>query len=789
MSSYIRYPNSGGVATYATFTDLPAIASNGTLALTLDTDVLYAYNTGSSSWVALGGATSVLSIGAIDSNGAAANGASISLNNLVMQSASATRPGLINNAAQTLSGIKTFNSAVIVTGGVDSAPAGTVNISTTNANITNIGRSGGTVNILGTTLYENVTNLQVADKLIGLNIGGGAATAFGSGVELEENAIITGYAKTSIDRNSWNFLAPNTAGIASITPGASGIVLDQSSHNPITLTAVGAVPNANGASLSSQALTLQPANTSFPGVLTASDWNTFNSKQAAGSYITALTGDATAAGPGSAALTLATVNGNVGSFGTASQSLAITANAKGLITAITAQSIQIAESQVTNLVSDLAGKQATGNYITALTGDATAAGPGSAAVTLATVNGNVGSFGTASSVSTITVNAKGLVTAASDTSIQIAESQVTNLVSDLAGKQATGNYITALTGDVVAAGPGSASSIIQAGVVSNSKLATMATATVKANITGGTASPTDVPFVSAATSNSGVFRDGSGNFAATTITANLTGLASNATTSVSFTGALAGEVTGNQGTTVLGTTAVTGKGLTGFVSGAGTVTSADSILSGIQKLDGNTNLKAPLASPTFTGTVTIPSGSALGTPTTLVGTNITGTASGLTAGTVTTNANLTGPITSSGNATAIASQTGTGTTFAMSAGPTFTGAVGAANITASGVIATTFVTDSSTSTPRTGFSSTNGSVRMTGNATITIDNIAAGVDGQRLAIVNQTSNAITLSFNNSSGGKAIIQSTGAPYVLGNNGAIDLIYDSSSGGGFWFILGK
>jgi hypothetical protein len=44
----------------------------------------------------------------------------------------------------------------------------------------------------------------------------------------------------------------------------------------------------------------------------------------------------------------------------------------------------------------------------------------------------------------------------------------------------------------------------------------------------------------------------------------------------------------------------------------------------------------------------------LGTPSTLVGTNITGTASNLTAGTVTTNANLTGEVTSVGNATTIA---------------------------------------------------------------------------------------------------------------------------------------
>lgn len=83
-----------------------------------------------------------------------------------------------------------------------------------------------------------------------------------------------------------------------------------------------------------------------------------------------------------------------------------------------------------------------------------------------------------------------------------------------------------------------------------------------------------------------------------------------------------------------------------------------------------------------TGTATTGSGSVvlatsptlvtpvLGTPSSGVATNLTGTASGLTAGNVTTNANLTGPITSSGNATSVASQTGTGTTFVMSASPT-----------------------------------------------------------------------------------------------------------------------
>ncbi len=52
------------------------------------------------------------------------------------------------------------------------------------------------------------------------------------------------------------------------------------------------------------------------------------------------------------------------------------------------------------------------------------------------------------------------------------------------------------------------------------------------------------------------------------------------------------------------------------------------------------------------------------------GTGLTGTAASLTAGNVTTNANLTGVITSAGNATSIASQTGTGTKFVVDNGPT-----------------------------------------------------------------------------------------------------------------------
>lgn len=104
----------------------------------------------------------------------------------------------------------------------------------------------------------------------------------------------------------------------------------------------------------------------------------------------AISGDATLANTG--ALTFATVNSNVGSFGDATHVSALTVNAKGLVTAAASTAIALGA-----------------------TGDATGTLPG--ALTFATVNGNVGSFGDSTHVGAFTVNAKGLITAASSVSL------------------------------------------------------------------------------------------------------------------------------------------------------------------------------------------------------------------------------------------------------------------------------------------------------------------------------------------------------------------------------------
>lgn len=86
---------------------------------------------------------------------------------------------------------------------------------------------------------------------------------------------------------------------------------------------------------------------------------------------------------------------------------------------------------MTNQVLASTGQPA-GNYITDLTGDVTASGPGSVAATLATVNANVGSFGSATQASIFTVNAKGLITAASQATATPAVGSITGLGAGVA---------------------------------------------------------------------------------------------------------------------------------------------------------------------------------------------------------------------------------------------------------------------------------------------------------------------------------------------------------------------
>lgn len=130
--------------------------------------------------------------------------------------------------------------------------------------------------------------------------------------------------------------------------------------------------------------------------------------------------------------------------------------------------------------------------ITQLTGDVTAGpGSGSQAATLATVNGNVGSFGSATQASVITVNAKGLITAASNSTVTPAVGSITGLGANVA---------TALGVAVGSAG----AFVVNGGVLGTPSSGTVTnltgTASININGTVGATTPTTGSFTTVTTS-------------------------------------------------------------------------------------------------------------------------------------------------------------------------------------------------------------------------------------------------------------------------------------------------
>ena len=128
--------------------------------------------------------------------------------------------------------------------------------------------------------------------------------------------------------------------------------------------------------------------------------------------------------------------GTAGTYGSASEVAVLTTDSQGRVSGALNTSIQIAESQVTNLTTDLASKADKVTRVDAGAG-LTGGGDLSADRTVSMPNvGTAGTYGSASSVASITTDAQGRVSSASSTAIQIVESQVTGLIDDLASKAA-----------------------------------------------------------------------------------------------------------------------------------------------------------------------------------------------------------------------------------------------------------------------------------------------------------------------------------------------------------------
>jgi hypothetical protein len=344
----------------------------------------------------------------------------------------------------------------------------------------------GDLQIDGTTTTVNSTTVTVDDKNIVLGSGAvNDAAADGSGITIESgNGNKTFQFEDTGDNlgSSENlnvatgkvYKVNNTEVLSSTTLG-SGVVNS-------SLTSVGTLTNLSVGNVNSSGIITA---TTFVGALTGTATSTTN--------IPNLTGDITST---NTVTTLATVNSNVGSFGSGGAIPTITVNAKGLITGVTTTAVNPANDGTLTLAvsgtglsgsasftanqsgsssftvtsnatsantnSTIVARDGSGNFsagtITAsltgtatsttnipnLTGDITSA---NTATTLATVNSNVGSFGNGTSIPTITVNAKGLITGVTTTAVSsgltLTDDTTTNASRFLTFTSATSGSISA----------------------------------------------------------------------------------------------------------------------------------------------------------------------------------------------------------------------------------------------------------------------------------------------------------------------------------------------------------
>ncbi|MCX6106752.1 MAG: hypothetical protein NTY08_13065 [Proteobacteria bacterium] len=225
------------------------------------------------------------------------------------------------------------STAIFPTSGVVVTEAATetlTNKTLTAATINGTSSIGGstTISTTGTAATGALTAVSVSSQ--------GNVTILGNSTTANKLVLNDKGSTNSVALKAPDTLASSLTWELPSTIGSSGQVLSTNGSGTLSWVsaAIGSVTNVTGTApisvasgTSTPVISMSQANGTTNGYLSSADWTTFNSKQAAGSYITALTGDVTASGAGSAAASLSTTGVTAGTY------TKVTVDAKGRATA------------------------------------------------------------------------------------------------------------------------------------------------------------------------------------------------------------------------------------------------------------------------------------------------------------------------------------------------------------------------------------------------------------------------------------------------------------------------
>ena len=318
-----------GIQIYANATLFPVTAQDGEQAVAADTNTLYIYDSSVPGWQAVANPGAAVAIDALTgevtatgpgivaatiSNAAVTNaklaamadntvkgnksGGPASPSDLALADVAESVSNVLQLANNTKAVVGTGNltiqvkqSSAMQDGYLSSADWSSfdarlvsINGDTTKAQTIAAGTGISVATALGTTTITNTAPMASTGNLTGdvnanISILGGTGAVIGGGASISQSAatsLVNGYL-TSTDWGTFNGKVSSVSGSAPIS--SSG----------------GTTPT----------ISISQAGVATNGYLSSTDWNIFNNKQSSGNYITALTGEVTANGPGSVAATIA----------------------------------------------------------------------------------------------------------------------------------------------------------------------------------------------------------------------------------------------------------------------------------------------------------------------------------------------------------------------------------------------------------------------------------------------------------------------------------------------------